>query len=153
MTDTNDLPAPTALPAPTLPRTGVLPWRTIGLAASGMLALSAFLPWISVRAGFIEMSRTGLDIGYSGLSDGAIAIALAGAVALAFTLRSVTWTVAAASVVLGGVLVEAGLLVRHMLAFNHETEMGTASLGIGMWLAALAAVVALVAAVKLESAR
>src|SRR5262245_36625324 len=109
------------------------------------MAVSAFLPWVTATAVIIgEESAMGTE------GDGMFALGIAGVVAFAFFTHE--RTVAIVCGIAGAIL---GVFERTKIANRAGTitarmeGLGTASVGIGVWLMMAAAVVILVAAFSL----
>ena len=127
------------------PQRTALPWRWIGLGAAGVMAISALLPWLTVRAAFVgEISASGTE------GDGKIVLGLAVVVAIAFALQKKILSIVMAAVSASFALFEVIYISSQIGDANAEMDgMGSASIGVGVWLLVLAAAAILTAAIKL----
>ena len=122
-----------------------LPIRVLVVGGSALLALGSFLPWARAEAGPFTATKDGLD------GDGVLTLVLSVAIALLFFLvrkpKVMAW------VVIGlGVLAAAIALIDIADVSNRADDLSgrdlgmtaSVSVGIGLWLALVGAVVAIV---------
>jgi hypothetical protein len=123
-------------------------WRLGGLAAGAIVAVSAFLPWITVRAAFVgQLEARGIE-GTSGI----IALLVGLGVVAAFVWRKWPWTVVAAGLALAFAVEELVRIGHDLSKANDAMQgMGAVSLGFGLWVLVIGALGALIAALGRRS--
>ena len=129
-------------------------WAAVAGVAGAAIAIAALLPWATVSAGIINVSRTGLDYGDGfGFVIGGIVIVLMGLSGA----TSGTPLRVRRPLLIAGIVAAIGAAIEIVNVFNNIQKAQAAAapltisvaVGIGLWLEAIGAVVVLVAAYRL----
>ena len=138
---------------PATPGIGAVSLAAVAVIAGGILyGVGAFLPWVSVTAGFVgTVTRSGMEGG-----DGWVALAIAAAVVMAgaASLRDVPRTRRMLMIVVG--IGAAGFTlfeyndVRQRIASMDSTFRDLATPGLGLYLMGVAAAIVVIATLRLS---
>jgi hypothetical protein len=118
--------------------------RIIGMVAAGAIVIGAFLPWATVTVLFATISKDGID------GDGTITAVLGLVIAglfLANTRAAYVLAMILSAVVLAVFAVDY-VDVQELVEEAEDTEAAMASVGIGLYLTGLAALVTLGTALR-----
>lgn len=135
----------------------------LGIVAGGLAAVASFLPWVHFTTGLVSVSRNGWQLGAGeGFSvDGAIVLGLGlvtVVIGIAKLTRSATPRYMQRSPIVTGIAIAALALLElpsiHTLIRNATSQDSyiVGSVGVGVWLAVAAGVIAIVAGLVLRSA-
>jgi hypothetical protein len=141
---------PGVSPARPVVRFGAMTWptvvRVLVFGGAAGLVIGALLPWVKATAGIFSVTKNGID------GDGVLTLVLAVGIALLFGLLRPTQGAAVTTIVLGGLAaviagVDIGDVTQKARDLVNQGSGVQATVGVGLWITAVAAVVVIVGGV------